>query len=214
MDKVLILNKLKEHYNFKSNSDFARFLGVNPQNIRNWYKRNNYNANLLIEKCTEINPEFIITGEGAMIKENNQNEDLPVKNYSTGVPYYNVDFIGGFDIVLNDQTITPEYLIDFKEFNKATCWCNITGHSMEPEINHGDIVALKEIEDFSFIPYGEIYAIITKNDMRTIKRIGPSTNPDNYILIPTNKGYEYGPQELPKKYILRIYQVLGSVKRF
>ena len=33
---------------------------------------------------------------------------IPVKGYSAGVPYYNVDFLGGFDLVINDQTITPE----------------------------------------------------------------------------------------------------------
>lgn len=125
-----------------------------------------------------------------------------------------MDFIGGFDIILNDQTATPEYLIDFKQYNKATCWCNITGHSMEPEINHGDIIALKEIADFSFLPYGEVYAIITTNGMRTVKRIGPSSNSENYSLIPTNKSPEYGVQEIPKNYIYRVYQVLGSVKKF
>lgn len=125
-----------------------------------------------------------------------------------------MDFIGGFDIILNDQTATPEYLIDFKEYNKATCWCNITGHSMEPEINHGDIIALKEIADFSFLPYGEVYAIITTNGMRTVKRIGPSSNPENYSLIPTNKSPEYGVQEIPRNYIYKVYQVLGSVKKF
>lgn len=142
------------------------------------------------------------------------NIDAPVKNTTSGVPYYNVDFIGGFDIILNDQTTTPEYLIDFKEYNKATCWCNITGHSMEPEINHGDIIALKEITDFSFLPYGEVYAIITTNGMRTVKRIGPASSPENYSLIPTNKSPEYGVQEIPKNYIYRVYQVLGSVKKF
>lgn len=83
-----------------------------------------------------------------------------------------MDFIGGFDLVLNDQTVNPEYLIDFQKYNNADCWCNVTGHSMEPEINHGDIIALKKIEDKSFLPLGEVYAIVTKNDMRTIKRLG------------------------------------------
>ena len=116
-------------------------------------------------------------------------------------------------MIFNDQTINPEYYIQFKPYEKATCWCNITGHSMEPEINSGDIIALRRIEDFSFIPYGEIYAIVTKNDMRTVKRIGPSDNPDNYTLIPTNKSPEYGVQELPKAMIIAIFEVMGCMKR-
>ncbi len=164
----------------------------------------------ILRKFPELNSDWLLTGEGDMFLSQQSN---PIINYTTGVPYYNVDFIGGFDLVLNDQTINPEYLIDFKLYNEATCWCNFTGHSMEPEIAHGDMIALKKIEDFSFIPFGEVYAIVTTNEMRTIKRIGPATNPENYSLIPTNKSPEYGIQELPKRMIRHIYHVLGCMKR-
>lgn len=150
-----------------------------------------------------------------ILKDNkieNKNSE-PQINFTKGVPYYNVDFIGGFDIVLNDQTISPEYLIDFRKYNEATCWCNVTGHSMEPEITHGDIIALKKIEDKSFLPLGEVYAIVTTNGMRTIKRLGPSNDPKCYTLVPTNKSPEYGIQELPKDMIEHIFQVLGCMKR-
>lgn len=159
----------------------------------------------------ELNTNWLLTGEGSMLL--NGLDSVPKKSFTEGVPYYNVDFIGGFDIVLNDQTAKPEYLIDFKKYNEATCWCNVTGHSMEPEITHGDIIALKKIEDKSFLPLGEVYAIVTTNGMRTIKRLGPSTDPKCYTLVPTNKSPEYGIQELPKNMIEHIYQVLGCMKR-
>ncbi len=159
----------------------------------------------------ELNTSWLLTGEGNMLLNNS--DLMPQKSFTVGVPYYNVDFIGGFDLVLNDQTTTPEYLIDFKKYNEATCWCNVTGHSMEPEITHGDIIALKKIEDKSFLPLGEVYAIVTTNGMRTIKRLGPSSDPKCYTLVPTNKSPEYGIQELPKNMIEHIFQVLGCMKR-
>lgn len=159
----------------------------------------------------DLNKTWLLTGEGEMLTTSTA---TPVKNYKFGVPYYNVDFIGGFDLVYNDQTIAPEYLIDFAPYNKATCWCNITGHSMEPEISSGDIIALKEINDPTFLPFGEIYAIVAINGQRTVKRIGPASTPDCYALIPSNKSPEYGVQEIPKNYIYKIYQVLGCVKKF
>lgn len=159
----------------------------------------------------ELNTNWLLTGEGCMLMNNL--DTAPRKSFTEGVPYYNIDFIGGFDIVLNDQTTKPEYLIDFKKYNEATCWCNVTGHSMEPEITHGDIIALKKIEDKSFLPLGEVYAIVTTNGMRTIKRLGPSTDPKCYTLVPTNKSPEYGIQELPKNMIEHIFQVLGCMKR-
>lgn len=171
----------------------------------------NGNKNINISLPSE-GEQKIIRPDGT-VEVYSGSDKKPIKGYIAGVPYYNVDFVGGFDLVANDQTINPEYLIDFKEYNKATCWCNITGHSMEPEINSGDIIALKDIPDASFLPFGEIYAIVTTNGMRTVKRIGPASAPDCYSLIPTNKAPEFGIQEIPKDKILKVYQVLGCMKR-
>lgn len=167
---------------------------------------------MIIGAYPDLNQSWLLTGEGEMLNSVKIDSE-PQINFTKGVPYYNVDFIGGFDIVLNDQTISPEYLIDFRKYNEATCWCNVTGHSMEPEITHGDIIALKKIEDKSFLPLGEVYAIVTTNGMRTIKRLGPSSDPKCYTLVPTNKSPEYGIQELPKDMIEHVFQVLGCMKR-
>lgn len=165
--------------------------------------------NAFVEKVN-VNADWLITGNGDPL---DGKEEIPKISFTNGVPYYNVDFLGGFDLVMNDLTVNPEYLIDFKKYNEADCWCNVTGHSMEPEITHGDIIAMKRIEDKSFLPFGEVYAIVTTNGMRTIKRLGPSENSSSYSLVPTNKSPEYGIQELPKKMISIIYQVLGCMKR-
>lgn len=180
--------------------------GKRPLNEDKFSILYNHYGNIILKYKTTDRPIVVQN-------DKDENSNIPQISYTSGVPYYNVDFIGGFDIVENDQTLNPEYLIDFRKYNEATCWCNVTGHSMEPEITHGDIIALKRIEDFSFIPLGEVYAIVTTNGMRTIKRIGPSQNKDMYMLIPTNKSPEYGEQELPKTMIMYIYQVLGCMKR-
>ena len=215
MDAINIINKVIE-YSGLSAASFAVRIGVKTtQAIYDLQKGRTKSisqsiANKISSCYPEINRTWLLTGEGDML---NDSSSEAKKSFTSGTPYYNVDFIGGFDLVINDQTINPEYLIQFKPYEKATCWCNITGHSMEPEINHGDIIALKLIEDFSFLPYGEVYAIVTTNDMRTVKRIGPSKNPDCYTLIPTNKSPEYGVQELPKNKIRYVYQVLGCMKK-
>lgn len=198
----------------ESKADFARKVGEKPQTVSNWVARDNGNnvLNKIVEAFPQINKDWLMTGHGDMLISGNK-VTIPQISYTKGVPYYNVDFIGGFDIALNDQTINPEYLIDFQKYNEATCWCNVSGHSMEPEINNGDIIALKKIEDFSFLPLGEVYAIVTTNGMRTIKRLGPSQNPECYTLVPTNKSPEYGIQELRKDMIQHIFQVLGCMKR-
>lgn len=141
-------------------------------------------------------------------------EDTPVKSFDKGKPYYNVDFVGGFDVLLNDQTINPEYLIDFRKYEEADLWCNITGHSMEPLISNGDIIALKTLNDWKeFILYGEVYGIVTK-DMRTVKVVTRSDKGDGYFqLVPINKSEEYRPQDIPLKLITHVFKVLGCMKK-
>ena len=193
---------------------FEKNIGASKSYISNTKNISAKVVSNILRIYPELSPEWVLTGEGSMLKkENAVKSNFPVKSEDKGVPYYNVDFVGGFDLVINDQTTIPEYLIDFPKYNEATCWCNVTWHSMEPEITHGDIIALKKIEDISFLPYGEIYAIVTKNEMRTIKRIGPSQNKDCYSLIPTNKSPEYGVQELPKEMVRIVFKVLGCMKR-
>lgn len=211
-----VKERLIEYLKFKgiSKTDFGRSIGVSSAYVTSIRKSiDPEKIQSIALKYPDLNMEWLIAGQGEMLKSSTSTAEQPSKSLSRGVPYYNIDFLGGFDLIFNDSSTVPEYLIDFREFNRATCWCNITGHSMEPEINHGDIIALREIPDLSFIPYGEIYAIVTTTGMRTVKRIGPSSKPDCYSLIPTNKSPEYGIQEIPKSAICRIYEVLGCMKK-
>ncbi|WP_321479725.1 LexA family transcriptional regulator [uncultured Bacteroides sp.] len=219
-------------------NSFSRAIGIsNNVTITRIINEHRSPSRATCEKIVSTYPKYnlrwLLTGEGNMLNNDlNNNEETqtsktqtyigeeippnsgqPYKNFTKGVPYYNVDFIGGFDLILNDQTRVPEYLIDFEKYNEATCWCNITGHSMEPEISHGDILALKEIVDWKeFLPFGEVYGIVTK-EHRTIKRVTASEKEDNFLLIPTNKSPEYKAQNIPIKIILKVFKVLGCMKR-
>lgn len=140
-------------------------------------------------------------------------EEEPTWSYdrNVGKPYYNVDFRLGFDIVANNQTVNPDYMIDFEPFNKCDCWCNATGKSMQPTISDGDKIAIKEVRDpKSCLINDEIYAIVTTNDLRTIKRV--RDNGDTITLIPDNK--ECSEQTIKKEFILKVFKVIGSVKKF
>lgn len=156
----------------------------------------------------DSNPDYILTGIGEPLR-NYTNK--PIRSVLSGKPYYNVDFELGFDMMVNDQTCNPEYLIDFQPYNnKATCYCNVTGNSMHPTISSGDIIALKEIKDFSMLLNDKIYAIVTTNDLRTVKRV--EDRGDVIVLKPDNK--DYNPQTIPRDKLSKVYQVIGSIKQF
>lgn len=222
----------------KSKAEFARQMGESSQTVSNWVSRGAGKTvlNKILSKFPEVNTNWLLTGDGVMLNPDREEptdkeeeepkteeedkpdgsiiEDEPKVSFTAGVPYYNVDFIGGFDLVMNDQTINPEYLIDFKKYNDAMCWCNVTGHSMEPEINNGDMIALKEVKSWrDYLPFGEVYGIVT-DEHRTIKRVTSSLKGENYLrLIPTNKSEEYQPQDIPTRLIIAVYKVLGCNKR-
>ncbi len=141
-----------------------------------------------------------------------QKDSAPEISYTDGVPYYDEDFLLGFEEVGTPNSESPDFLIRMPGYEKATLWCNASGHSMEPEINNGDIIALQRIEDFSFLPFGDVYGFITTNGMRTIKRLGRSNREGYYRLIPTNK--EYDEQEIPINIIALVYRVMGTMKSF
>lgn len=170
----------------------------------------------IVENYPSYSADWLLTGDGPMLKQECAAPSAPSINYDrTGAPYYNVDFIGGFDAVLNDQTVTPAYFIDFAPFNKpGVVWCNITGHSMEPELNNGDIIAMREVTSpIEYLPAGEIYGIVT-DDYRTVKRLRMSQQQQGFVrLIPTNKSPQYAEQEIPVAMIRKVFAVLGSVHR-
>ena len=209
------INKLVE-YSQMSIPQFAKLVGFKtPQAVRELIKGNTKSLSdaaifKLSSAFPDLSMDWLLTGEGPMMLE--RNAPTPIINYKEGVPYYNEDFMLGFEEIGAPDSENPDFLIRMPGYERATLWCNASGHSMEPEINNGDIIALQRVEDFSFLPFGDVYGIITTNGMRTIKRLGRSEQPGCYRLIPTNK--EFDEQELPISKIAMVYRVMGAMKAF
>ena len=166
----------------------------------------------------EVNTEWLLTGKGNMLKLNRNNaSNIQVhssgssNNSNISKPYFDVDFICGFDEIINSQVSIPTANIIIQGFEKADLWCNVSGHSMEPKISHGDIIALRKctIED---IQYGEIYAVVL-DTIRTIKILRKSKDPAKLRFIPINIE-NYDEKEYPISRILHIYEVIGSISKF
>ena len=157
----------------------------------------------------DVNVEWLITGRGSMM--GNNEKELTTQDINDGAPYYDVDFIGGFDEVFNDQTVNPELSITNGICPRAQLWCNITGHSMEPTISNGDIIALRQcsVQD---IQYGEIYAVVM-DSFRTVKMLRRAETPGMIRFVPVNTD-DFDPQDFPVKRILKIYEVVGCLRRF
>ena len=212
-----------QFYGDGKNTLFADKLGVSEGNIRGYIKGVVPKADVLekIVRTYDVSPEWLLTGKGEMnnqikIEEstNSAEKRLDIPHVSLeigeGTPYYDADFFGGFCEVFNNQTTVPACNIVVPGFDKATVWCNVTGHSMEPKINHGDIIALREctVDD---IQYGEIYAVVL-DTLRTIKILRRGSTSDVLRYVPINPDFD--DQEFPVSRILHVFEVLGSIARF
>ena len=177
---------------------------------------------IIVENYPRYSTGWLLTGAGSMLKDdlngiktideaNPSFMPTTSMNPSVGTPYYDVDFIGGFDEVFNSQVNIPATNIVIRGFEKASLWCNVTGHSMEPKINHGDIIALRQCT-LNDIQYGEIYAVVL-DTIRTIKILRRSPNPDKLRFIPINTE-DYDEQEFDKSRIMNVFEVIGSISKF
>lgn len=177
---------------------------------------------IIVENYPRYSTGWLLTGAGSMLKDdlngiktideaNPSFMPTTSMNPSVGTPYYDVDFIGGFDEVFNSQVNISATNIVIRGFEKASLWCNVTGHSMEPKINHGDIIALRQCT-LNDIQYGEIYAVVL-DTIRTIKILRRSPDPSKLRFIPINTE-DYDEQEFDKSRIMNVFEVIGSISKF
>lgn len=67
MDKKDILNAIIRQYADGNKSRFASMLGITPQAISTWEKRNTFDIELIFTKCENINATWLLTGTGEML---------------------------------------------------------------------------------------------------------------------------------------------------
>lgn len=126
-DLVERIKSVMNEANERANA-FAARLNYNPSNLSGILNGKRPVPASLIEaicKTYIVDKEWLLTGE----EKQTQQPEVP-----SGVPYYNVDFTLGFDIMENDQTTIPDSYIDFPQYNPCTCWVNAHGDSMAPTI--------------------------------------------------------------------------------
>ena len=130
------------------------------------------------------------------------------------VPFYEVDFAGGFTSPEMFSEVKPSFVISSPSFSGADFACVLTGNSMSRRIKNGSVIGLKKINEWwEYFPTNEIYAIVTKNGLRTVKIVKRSSQSGYIDLIPdplpeyNNPPYET--ETIRMEYVIGFYQVVA-----
>nr|WP_314603646.1 helix-turn-helix domain-containing protein [uncultured Capnocytophaga sp.] len=134
---------------------------------------------------------------------------------SVRVPYYDVDFAGEWSSAELFTQVRPSFVISAPDFARAEFACNLIGNAISSRIKSGAIIGLRKIEDWkTYFPTNEIYGVVTKNNLRTIKIVKRSAQKGYLDLVPAplpehnNPPYEV--ETIPEDYIQVFYQVVAS----
>ena len=104
-------------------ADFFNLIGVSASNFKGDAKKSELGSDKIVKILTQypqLSPDWLLLGVGNMFRaESEKEEKLPSVNQTyEGAPYFNVDFIGGFDLIVNDQTVNPDFYINYPPYNQ------------------------------------------------------------------------------------------------
>lgn len=86
MNKSEIIENLVNHFCNGNKAQFANILGVKPQTINTWINRNTFDINLIYSKCEGISGDWLISGEGEMLKSAySQNDSAEIDNLKSEI---------------------------------------------------------------------------------------------------------------------------------
>ncbi len=224
MDKVLILNTIKEYKNFKSDAEFARFLGIPPQNLSKWKARNTYDVELIYTKCPEINPEWLLTGQGETLKsnqiiqsvtQNRKTTDRLIENQE--IPLYDFEPTAGLKELFSSSS--AQIVLDtIKIPNLPKCdgAVAVTGDSMYPLLKSGDLILYKQIPtDYTNLFFGEMYLIGVRIDeweeYITVKYIHKSEKGSEYVTL-VSQNQHHQSKDIKFSQITALAMVKASIR--
>ncbi len=70
-----MLDAMIAHYTGGNKAKFATLLGVSAQTISAWGTRNTFDSELIYTKCIDLSPEWLLTGEGPMLRDSKNPEE-------------------------------------------------------------------------------------------------------------------------------------------
>lgn len=223
MNKKERLLCLIDYYSGGNKTTFANMLGMKPQSINSWLIRNTFDIDLVYSKCDGVSAEWLLTGQGPMLRENDT--QLATPSVQTrfplrtdrmvdmqSVPLYELDATAGLTALFETRQV-PVSHIQIPNLPPCDGALYVRGDSMYPLLKSGDIVLYKEVHDNANILYGEMYLLsftIDGDDYVTIKYLQKADEEGFVRLVSYNP--HHSPKDIPVDSIRALALVKASVR--
>lgn len=163
----------------------------------------------ILAKYQDLNRVWLLTGEGEMLISHEPKVVQHPNSVKGNIRYWeDVAATGGSLEFLENPDEHKTKWLHLPHFSDCTDAVNIYGESMFPLYKNGEIIILKAWNE-SFIDYGNVYLIVTRNGHRMVKYLHKSPNENKVICQSENSKFDSF--EIDKSDILRLFLVRGKV---
>lgn len=183
----------------------------------------------------DINPDWLLTGRGSMLKTKGTPDTPPArdgyhsspkdkdkitnkqgkeaKKNTNGIPLIPLDAVAGFPAADYEGVYLEDcerYIIPEFEAKGANFLIRVSGDSMMPLYNNGDIIACRKIHDILFFQWGGVYVLETSQGVIVKYVEEPEKNDDCILCVSENPRFK--PFQLPKSDIRSLSTIIGLVR--
>ncbi len=225
-DKIIRIKALIDDQGI-TQSEFAKRIAIDASNFSKHLTGKLPISDSLINKIVVelgVSKEWLCSGNGPMYASTSSTTNdghnhirtltLPsgaiVPEVRNGAKVYGLDVTAGN--LGRDRMFTDDLVIgsiDVPFINPDCSIVKVSGDSMKPVINNGDMIAIREIKNPNLIFWGQIYVVLLE-DYRMVKYVRKHENPDRVILRSENK--EYDDIEIEKRDICDLFIVENIIR--
>lgn len=213
MREISILKeRILQYLEFKGvkKSDFYTSTGVSNGVLSQKNGMSEDSIMRFLNYYTDINPEWLLTGNGSMIRKDGTDPGPVTK----GIPLYDLTATASVVGIFADTKLqVPIDHINIPNLPKCDGAIHVTGDSMYPLLKAGDMVLYKHLNDKRNIIWGEMYIMYINDhgdEFFFVKYVHKSDQAGYVKLVSQNQHHE--PVEFPIESIKQMAIVKASVR--
>lgn len=218
-DFSIIKQNILQYLDFKgiSKYEFYQKTGVSNGVLSQKSGLSEDNTLRFISYYSDVSPEWLLTGKGSMLKEDNSlapevwEGREGYNSEKKGLPLIPIEAMAGFgsgETQVMDYEAGNYVVPEFEELN-ADFLIHVKGSSMYPKYSSGDIVACKKLSLDIFFQWNKVYVLDTSQGA-VIKRIHPSEKENHLLCVSENE--KYPPFDIPLSEVYAIALVVGVIR--